>query len=144
MYDSDNQYSNFNNFPYDSSAQKTEEPYNTVSDRSYGESAGNGTGAPEEPKKGSGLAKKLGTAAACALVFGAVAGVTMGTVSRAVAPKNSVASAETSAAAEVMPNLTKTATKGQRRAARPVAARALRSMYRLSLKRPCPRSSPSM
>ena len=107
MYDSDNQYSNFNNFPYDSSARKAEDPYNTVSDRN----AGNVAGAPEEPKKGSGLAKKLGTAAACALVFGAVAGVTMGTVSRAVAPKNSVASAESSAAAEVMPNLTKTATK---------------------------------
>ena len=107
MYDSDNQYSNFNNFPYDSSARKAEDPYNTVSDRN----AGNVAGAPEEPKKGSGLAKKLGTAAACALVFGAVAGVTIGTVSRAVAPKNSVASAESSAAAEVMPNLTKTATK---------------------------------
>ena len=77
MYDSDNQYSNFNNFPYDSSARKAEDPYNTVSDRN----AGNVAGAPEEPKKGSGLAKKLGTAAACALVFGAVAGVTMGTVS---------------------------------------------------------------
>ena len=77
MYESNDTYSNFNNFPYDSSAKQSADPYNTVSDETY-YSAGGGTGTPEEPKKGSGLAKKLGTAAACALVFGAVAGVTCG------------------------------------------------------------------
>ena len=90
MYESNDTYSNFNNFPYDSSAKQSADPYNTVSDETY-YSAGGGTGTPEEPKKGSGLAKKLGTAAACALVFGAVAGVTMGTVSRAVMPKQAAA-----------------------------------------------------
>lgn len=110
MYESNDTYSNFNNFPYDSSAKQSADPYNTVSDETY-YSAGGGTGTPEEPKKGSGLAKKLGTAAACALVFGAVAGVTMGTVSRAVMPKNAVAKAESSVEAEMVPSVTKTATK---------------------------------
>ena len=109
MYESNDTYSNFNNFPYDSSAKQSADPYNTVSDETY-YSAGGGTGTPEEPKKGSGLAKKLGTAAACALVFGAVAGVTMSTVSRAVMPKQAAA-AESSVAAEMVPSVTKTATK---------------------------------
>ena len=109
MYESNDTYSNFNNFPYDSSAKQSADPYNTVSDETY-YSAGGGTGTPKEPKKGSGLAKKLGTAAACALVFGAVAGVTMGTVSRAVMPKQAAA-AESSVAAEMVPSVTKTATK---------------------------------
>ena len=112
MYESNDTYSNFNNFPYDSSAKQSADPYNTVSDETY-YSAGSGTGAPEEPKKGSGLVKKLGTAAACALVFGAVAGVTMGTVSRVVMPKNAVAKAESSVAAEMVPSVTKTATESE-------------------------------
>lgn len=110
MYDSNDQYSNFNNFPYDSSEQKAAEPYNTVSDQNSSEDSGNGAGAPQTPKKGgSGLAKKLGTAAACALVFGAVAGVTMGGVSRvAMRP---TAKTEGSAQAEVLPSVTKTSTE---------------------------------
>ena len=53
MYESNDTYSNFNNFPYDSSAKQSADPYNTVSDETF-YSAGGGTGTPEEPKKGSG------------------------------------------------------------------------------------------
>lgn len=112
MYESNDSYRNFNNYPYDSSAKQSADPYNTISDETYF-SVGGDKGAAETPKKEGGLAKKLGTAAACALVFGAVAGVTMGTVSRAVMPKRSVAVEESGVAAETVPSVLRTATNSE-------------------------------
>lgn len=69
MYEENNQYRNFSNMPYDSTVQNKE---------IYGEAGGGDYGkAPKSGKKGGGLLKKLGISAACALVFGCVAGVTM-------------------------------------------------------------------
>ena len=107
MYEDNNQYQNYNSMPYDNTS---------AGNASYS----GGTPAapqPEEPengkKGGSPMLKKLGVSAACALVFGAVAGVTMNGItggaarnaasqaveSTAAAAESSAAAAESTAAA---------------------------------------------
>ena len=99
MYEDNNQYQNYNSMPYDNTS---------AGNASYsgGTPAAPQPGEPENGKKGgSPVLKKLGVSAACALVFGAVAGVTMngitGGAARNAAPQavESTAAAEGSAAA---------------------------------------------
>ena len=66
MYGENNQYQNYSNMPYDNTAAG-----------SSGGSYGAPDEGPKEAKKSGSLLRKLGTSAACALVFGCVAGVTM-------------------------------------------------------------------
>ena len=100
MSEQGNQYQHYNSMPYDSTGNGTYSgnTYGGAQDPQY---AGGSAASGQEPgndrkKKESGFGKKLAVSAACALVFGAVAGVTMTGVNR-VMTKNG---AETQAAIE--------------------------------------------
>ena len=64
----DNQYQQFNNMPYDNTGVQPAAPQDN-------RQAGNGPEKPESRKKKDSVWRKLGVSAACALVFGCVAGV---------------------------------------------------------------------
>ena len=95
MYEENNQYQNFNNMPYDNTAAST---YGTgtpagrdpVPSRGVPEAGGNNG---NNGKNGGSFWKKIGTSAACALVFGVVAGVTMTGVNNGAAKKNAAPAA---------------------------------------------------
>ncbi len=93
MYGEGNQYQQFNNMPYDNTGAKQIPPAGTQ---------GNGTTPPEDKsrKKKDSIWRKLGVSAACALVFGCVAGVTMTGVTRMTGASASPAVVSESTAAE--------------------------------------------
>ncbi len=101
MYEDNNQYQTYSNMPYDNTRSG-----NSAGGYTAGGNSAGGYGAapqPEEPEsrkknKGNGsFWKKIGTSAACALVFGAVAGVTMTGVQRASAGKPAETATEAAA-----------------------------------------------
>ena len=95
MYEENNQYQTYNSMPYD----------NTTAN-SAGTAPAENTAAPQGTAGNSGnnngnFWKKIGTSAACALVFGAVAGVTMIGVNSGAARRNTEpAAVESTVAAE--------------------------------------------
>lgn len=98
MYGDGNQYQQFNNMPYDNTgAQQIAPQQETPQDPQAG---GNGPAQPENKKKKDSVWRKLGVSAACALVFGCVAGVTMTGVTRMTGASASTTVISESAAAE--------------------------------------------
>ena len=95
MYEENNQYQNFNSMPYD----------NTAVNRA-GMAPAENTAAPQgDPGKNGNNSgnfwKKIGTSAACALVFGVIAGVTMTGVNSGIAKRSTEpAAVESTVAAE--------------------------------------------
>lgn len=87
MYGENNQYQNYSNMPYDNTAAG-----------SSGGSYGAPDEGPKEAKKSGSLLRKLGTSAACALVFGCVAGVTMSGVGHVAGRSAAGSAAEESSA----------------------------------------------
>ena len=95
MYEENNQYQNYNSMPYD----------NTAANRA-GMTSAEYTAAPQgnsgnNRNNGGNFWKKIGTSAACALVFGVVAGVTMTGVNSGAAKRSTEpAAVESTVAAE--------------------------------------------
>ena len=93
MYGDGNQYQQFSNMPYDNTGAQQ-------SASQTPQAGGNGPEHPETGKKKNSIWKKLGVSAACALVFGCVAGVTMTGVTKMTGASASPAVVSGSAAAE--------------------------------------------
>ena len=89
----DNQYQQFNNMPYDNTGVQPAAPQDN-------RQAGNGPEKPESRKKKDSVWRKLGVSAACALVFGCVAGVTMTGVTKMTGTSQTSAVVSESTAAE--------------------------------------------
>ena len=92
MYGEGNQYQQFNSMPYDNTGVHQAAPQSPQTDE-------NGPEHPESRKKKDSIWRKLGISAACALVFGCVAGVTMTGVTRMTGVSSSPAVVSESAAA---------------------------------------------
>ena len=93
MYGENNQYQQFNNMPYDNTGVQPAAPQDN-------RQAGNGPEKPESRKKKDSVWRKLGVSAACALVFGCVAGVTMTGVTKMTGTSQTSAVVSESTAAE--------------------------------------------
>ena len=93
MYGENNQYQQFNNMPYDNTGVQPAVPQDN-------RQAGNEPEKPESRKKKDSVWRKLGVSAACALVFGCVAGITMTGVTKMTGTSQTPAVVSESTAAE--------------------------------------------
>ena len=95
MYEENNQYQNYNSMPYDNTAANRAEMAYTEDTAAPQGNSGNSS------NNGGNFWKKIGTSAACALVFGVIAGVTMTGVNSGAAKRSTEpAAVESTVAAE--------------------------------------------